>query len=84
MGIDHIPRGIRDIARMQVIQERRDAVRIVVVPVNASAGVDAEAIRANAAKKLPPTMSILIEVRPDLERGASGKVPFIIRRADLH
>ena len=84
MGIDHIPRGIRDIARMQVIQERRDAVRIVVVPVNASAGVDAEAIRANAAKKLPPTMSISIEVRPELERGASGKVPFVIRRADLH
>jgi phenylacetate-CoA ligase len=83
MGIDHIPRGLGDVARMQVIQERRDAVRIVVVPVDAATGVDAEAIRANAAKKLPPTMSISIEVRPDLERGAAGKVPFVIRRADL-
>jgi phenylacetate-CoA ligase len=82
-GIDHIPRGIRDVARMQVIQERRDAVRVLVLPADESTRVDVDAIRANAAKKLPPTMSISVEVTSDLERRAGGKIPFVIRSPDL-
>ena len=83
MGIDHIPRGMRNVARMQVIQERRDTVRLLVVPADVSAGVDSDAIRSNAAKKLPPTMSVSVEVRSELERAPNGKIPFVVRRADL-
>jgi len=83
MGIDHIPREARDVARMQVIQERRDSVRLLVLPADVSAGVDTEAIRANAAKKLPPTMTVTVEVTSELERAPSGKVPFVVRSVDL-
>jgi phenylacetate-CoA ligase len=83
MGIDHIPRGIRNVEQMQVIQERRDAVRVLVVPADLSAGVDRRAIRANAARKLPPTMSVSVEVASELERSPSGKIPFVVRRAGL-
>ena len=83
IAINHIPRGIRNVERMQVIQERRDAVRVLVVPADASAGVDREAIRANAAKKLPPTMSISVEVSSELQRASSGKIPFVVRSTDL-
>ena len=65
MGVDHIPRGLRDVARMQVIQERRDAVRIVVVPVNASTGVDA---RGHSGERGQETASDDV----DLDRGATG------------
>jgi hypothetical protein len=68
---------------MQVIQERRDAVRVLVLPADESTRVDVDAIRANAAKKLPPTMSISVEVTSDLERRAGGKIPFVIRSPDL-
>ena len=83
MGIDHIPRGIRNVKRMQVIQERRDAVRVLVVPADLSAGIDRAAILANAARKLPPTMSVSVEVTSELERPPSGKIPFVVRRADV-
>ena len=81
MGIDHIPRGIRNVKRMQVIQERRDAVRVLVVPADLSAGIDRAAILANAARKLPPTMSVSVDVTSELERSPSGKIPFVVRRA---
>ena len=58
-------------------------VRLLVVPADASAGVDREAILANAAKKLPPTMSVSVEVRSELERASSGKIPFVVRSDDL-
>ena len=83
MGIDHIPRGIHNVERMQVIQERRDAVRVLVVPADLSAGTDRAAILANAARKLPPTMSVSVEVASELERSPSGKIPFVVRRAGL-
>jgi phenylacetate-CoA ligase len=83
MGIDHIPRGVRHIERMQVIQERRDAVTLLVVPAEGFTDEDRATILANAAKKLPPTMAVFLEVTSVLERTAAGKVPFVRRRADL-
>jgi phenylacetate-CoA ligase len=49
MGIDHIPGSIHNIVRMQVFQERADAVRLIV----RRNGSDRSAILANAAKKVP-------------------------------
>ena len=83
VALDYLPRGVRNVERMQVIQERRDAVRLLVVPADLSVGIDRAAILANAAKKLPPTMSVSVEVVPELERSPSGKTPFVVRRAGV-
>lgn len=64
-----------NVERMQVIQERRDVVRVLVVPADLAAGIDRAAILANAAKKLPPTISVSVEVASELERSPSGKDP---------
>ena len=44
------------------------------------ASAEGQAILANAAKKLPRTMRISLEVVPELERTPAGKAPFVIRR----
>jgi phenylacetate-CoA ligase len=82
MGIDHIPRGIKNVLRMQVIQERPDLVRLLVRPTSGFGDADRAAILVNAAKKLPPPIQVSLEVTSELERSAAGKVPFVIRRME--
>ena len=83
MGIDHIPRGVKNVLRMQVIQERPDQVRVLVRPASGFGDADRAAILANAAEeKLPPPIQVSLDVATELERNAAGKVPFVIRRMD--
>lgn len=80
-GIDHIPRGVDNIIRSQVVQETLTDVRILVVPGPGFSDAQAQQLLANAAIKLPPEMSVRVEVVEQLEKGKQGKVPFVIRRA---
>lgn len=84
MGIDHIPRGVENIIRSQVIQETLERVRILVVPGPKFSDADREQLRANAAIKLPPEMSFDVEVVEQLERGKQSKVPFVVRCVDAN
>jgi len=80
MGIDHIPRDVRHVARMQVIQETLNWVRILVLPLPGYSDADEVQILANARLKLPPTMRVQVEVVEQLERTSQGKTPFVIRK----
>ena len=80
IGMNHLPRGVANVIRMQLIQERADLVRVLVVPTKQFTEDDRSRIFANAAKKLPATMTISVEEASDLEVTSGGKVPFIIRR----
>jgi phenylacetate-CoA ligase len=80
MGIDHIPRDVSHVARMQVVQESKDLVRILVLPLPGYSQADEAQILANARSKLPPTMRVQVEVVEQLERTAQGKTPFVIRK----
>jgi phenylacetate-CoA ligase len=80
MGIDHIPRDVRNVARMQVIQDSPTQVRIRVLPLPGYSSDDEEQILANARLKLPPTMQARVEIAEQLERTAQGKTPFVIRK----
>ncbi len=80
MGIDHIPRDVEHVVRMQVIQDSLHRVRILVV---ASAGFgerDRQQILHNAALKLPAEMQVEVEVVEELVRTAQNKIPFVIRQ----
>lgn len=79
-GIDHIPRDVEHVVRMQVIQERLDYVRILVVPTPEFSEADRQQILNNARLKLPDEMQISIEVVDSLVRTAQAKVPFVIRK----
>ena len=83
MGIDHIPRDVDNIVRLQFIQERRDFVRILVLAKRAFRADDQRQIATNAERKLPAEMTYSIEVVDTLERTLQDKTPFVIRRAGV-
>lgn len=79
-GIDHIPRDVAHVVRMQVIQERLDWVRILVIPDAGFSEADRQQILANARLKIPESMEVSVEVVESLERTAQAKTPFVIRK----
>lgn len=79
-AIDHIPRDVEHVVRMQVIQERLDYVRILVVPTSEFDEADRQQILRNARQKLPDSMQISIELVDELVRTAQAKAPFVIRK----
>ena len=79
-GIDHFQRGVDRVARIQVIQESLDRVRILVLPRPGYRGDDRDALLRNIRAKLPSTMRVEIEQVTELERTPLGKTPFVIRR----
>jgi phenylacetate-CoA ligase len=79
-GIDHIPRDVDHVVRMQVIQEQPDYVRILVIPDEGFTESDRQQILANARLKIPESMEISVELVEALERTAQAKTPFVIRR----
>jgi phenylacetate-CoA ligase len=80
IGINHIPRDVDHVVRMQVIQERLDWVRILVIPDAGFSEADRQQILANARLKIPESMEISVELVESLERTAQAKTPFVIRR----
>ena len=80
MGIDHIPRGVPNIVRTQFIQESPERARLLVVPGAEFGEESLDLLRAHAALKLPPAMTLVIETTKRLERNTSGKAPLVLRR----
>ncbi len=79
-GIDHFHRGVDRVTRIQVVHERADRVLVRVLPAPGFGEAERAAIAANARRKLPPSMSVEVQVVDALERTALGKTPFIVRR----
>ena len=79
-GIDHIPRDVNHILRIQVIQETLDDVRILVLPTDGYTETDAAHLMHNARAKIPASMRLRIETAQVLERTPRGKTPLVIHR----
>ena len=79
-GIDHIPRDVDHILRIQVIQETLNDVRIMVLPAAGYSERDAAQLLQNARAKVPNTMRLRIETAQWLERTPRGKTPLVIHR----
>ena len=62
MGIDHIPRDVEHVVRLQVIQETLHRVRILVVPTEGFGERDRQQVLRNASLKLPSEMRVEVEV----------------------
>jgi phenylacetate-CoA ligase len=82
-GIDHIPRDVAHILRIQVIQETLNDVRILVLPAAGYTERDAAQLLQNARAKVPNTMRLRIETAQWLERTPRGKTPLVIHRAPV-
>ncbi len=79
-GIDHFQREIRNLRRIQVIQESVTEVRVLVLAQAAFGEADAQALMANIRRKLPASMRVDLERVEALERTSLGKEPFVIHR----
>jgi phenylacetate-CoA ligase len=82
-GIDHIPRDVSHILRIQVIQETLNEVRILVLPAPGYNERDAAHLLQNARAKVPDSMNLRIETAQWLERTPRGKTPLVIHRAPV-
>lgn len=82
-GIDHIPRDVDHILRIQVIQESLDDVRILVLPAPGYSERDAAELLKNARAKVPESMRLRIETAQWLERTPRGKTPLVIHRKSV-
>jgi phenylacetate-CoA ligase len=82
-GIDHIPRDVAHILRIQVIQESLDDVRILVLPAPGYSERDAAQLLQNARAKVPESMHLRIETAQWLERTPRGKTPLVIHRKSV-
>ncbi len=84
VGIDHLPRGLVDVVRMQVRQPAATEVEILVVTGGGDlTDADRRTLDASIGRKIPPSMSVDVQVVDRLPRTAAGKTPFVVRSADL-
>jgi phenylacetate-CoA ligase len=79
-GIDHIPRDVDHILRIQVVQEALESVRILVQPSEGFSATDRDRLLHNARLKLPEGMDVAVEIVEQFEKSAAGKTPFVIHR----
>jgi len=84
VGIDHLPRGLVDVVRMQVRQPSIDEVTILLVTSGGDlSDPDRRTLDASIGRKLPPAMSVDVQVVDSLPRTAAGKTPFVVRSPEL-
>lgn len=79
MGIDHFPREVDNVLRMQVIQTAPDFVRILVIPAEGFGEANVAQIMRNIQRKLPQSMRVQLEIVDELVRTPTGKTPYVIR-----
>ena len=77
-GIDHIPRGVDHVLRMQVEQHALDRVTMRVLAAPRFTELQAQQLMENARRKIPPAVQITLEVTDALHRTERGKTPFVI------
>lgn len=84
VGIDHLPRGLADVMRMQVRQPTATEVEVLLVTSDgALSDGDRVTLDASVARKIPPSMTVTIEVVDELPRTPAGKTPFVVRAVEL-
>jgi phenylacetate-CoA ligase len=83
-GIGQVPNDVKNVIRLQVVQENVDSARIFVLPTGEFTAADAEVLLANARTRIPPEVDLTVEIAPRLERTPRGKTPLIVHRPPVH
>jgi phenylacetate-CoA ligase len=83
-GIGLVPREVKNVLRIQIVQEDFDRARIFVLPTPEYSESDAEDLLANARSRIPQEVSLSVEVAKRLERTPRGKTPLIVHRPPVH
>jgi phenylacetate-CoA ligase len=82
-GMNHIPRELDGVLRIQIVQDSTSRIRILVLPKGELTNSDKRTLEKNARELLPPYMELHIEPSGELLSLPNGKTPFIIRKPEL-
>ena len=82
-GIDHIPRGVRSLLRLQVIQDAVDEVELRALVTDEFNEQDAEQLMRNARLKIPRSVHVRWMKVEQLRRTENGKTPFVIHAPQI-
>jgi phenylacetate-CoA ligase len=83
-GLGAVPHDVRNVLRMQVVQEDFDSARIFVLPTADFTPADAEVLLANARARIPPEVNVTVEIATRLEHTPRGKTPLVVHRPPVH
>jgi len=83
-GIGSMPREVRNVIRLQVVQENFDEARIFVLPTEDFCKQDADNLLLNALERVPGECKVTVETADRLERTPRGKTPLISHRPPVH
>jgi phenylacetate-CoA ligase len=82
-GINHFPRGVPNLLRLQVVQERPDLVVLRVLAASEFSKADEAQLLRNVRRKLPETMTVRVELNGPLHRTAGGKTPYVVHAPSI-
>lgn len=77
-GVNHLPRNVEHLMRLQVVQEALDRVLLRVLPSAEFSEADAAQLMCNARLKIPASIDVRIQIVSALQRTHRGKTPFVV------
>jgi phenylacetate-CoA ligase len=77
-GVNHIPRSVENLVRLQVVQETLNRIVLRVLPAAEFSDADAWRLMRNARLKIPASIDVRIELVDALQRTERGKTPFVV------
>lgn len=80
IGLNHIPRGVRGVASVQLIQESLYSIRIRIVPGAGYTEASLKAIEKNFRQRVPRLVRVEWEIAEHPFRLSSGKAPLYLNR----
>lgn len=83
IAMNHLPRDIPGLIQMQIVQDSLNHVVIKILATSDFNEASRAALLRAARAKIPSSMAIDIEQVAALQRNASGKVPYIVRRVGV-
>lgn len=82
-GINHLPRDVAHLLRLQVVQERSDLVVLHAITAPGFSAADEARLLSNARRKIPETVSVRLEMNGRLQQTAGGKTPYVVHGPEV-
>lgn len=82
-GINHLPRGVPHLIRLQVAQEQPDVIVLRVLIAPGFGDAEVAQLICNARLKVPESMDVRVEVCAELERTKGGKTPYVVHGPEV-
>ena len=83
-GFDKFPDEVKNVLRIQIVQETLHAARIMVIPAPGFGADDAGKLLENARSRVPDGVHLTVEIASWLERTPRGKTPMVVHRPAVH